>query len=542
MRYWFTRLLALVALGACVMWFHTARQTREPRYVTATKNKTLLIGNSTEIETLDCHLATGVPEHHIISALFEGLVAPAVDNPDADAPGAAVSWTHEAFTHWTFKLQPNGKWSDGAPVTAGDFAFAYQRMLTPEMASDYAPMLYPLKNGEAFNRGELKDFSQVGVRVVDDLTLELHLKGPTPYLPGLLKHYSWFGLPKHVVLKHGSIADRQNRWTKPQNIVSNGPFKLKAWHFTHYLAVDRNPHYWDAGVVKLNEIHFFPIAADTAEERAFQDGQLHQTYRVPLTRVPYYTSRNDGSYHAHQALGAWFLRLNVTMKPLGDERVRRALSLALDRESIVKNVLRAGQKAATGMTPPNCAKGYETPRVLKHDVTEARKLLAEAGYPDGKGFPKLELLITQSSSARSLAEALQEMFNKNLGINIGVLSQDWQVYLDAMRNLNYGITFGGWVGDYPDPSTFLGLWRTGDGNNNTGWGSPEYDKLYAQAEVNPNYEERMSTLQRAETVMLNASAVVPIYWHVNYYLRRPDVLNFNDSVLEHRAYKALDLQ
>ncbi|MBL9116174.1 MAG: peptide ABC transporter substrate-binding protein [Verrucomicrobiaceae bacterium] len=542
MKSWITRMLVLALLGGSVAWFHRARQTRETRVAAATRNKTLLIGNSTEIETLDCHLATGVPEHHVISALFEGLVAPAVDNPDADAPGAALSWTHEAFTRWIFKLRPNGKWSDGTPVTAGDFAFAYQRMLTPETGSDYAPMLYPLKNGEAYNKGEVKDFTQVGVKAVDDLTLELNLKSPTPYLPGLLKHYSWFGVPKHVVLKHGSISDRQNRWTKPQNIVSNGPFKLKEWRFTHYLAVDRNPHYWDAKAVKLNEVHFFPISADTAEERAFRDGQLHATYRVPLSRVPYYASQKDGFYRSHRALGVWFLRINTTMKPLDDIRVRQALSLALDRQSIVQNVMRAGQEAAFGITPPGCAEGYKTPNLMRYDVARARQLLAEAGYPNGKGFPRVELLITQSGAARALSETLQEMWKKELGISVGVLSQDWQVYLDAMRKLTYGVAFAGWVGDYPDPTTFLGLWRTGDGNNNTGWGNPDYDRLYAEAEKTADYAERMNLLQKAESLMLEQGAVAPIYWHVNYYLQQRGVLHFHSSLLEHRAYKAIDLE
>jgi oligopeptide transport system substrate-binding protein len=237
----------------------------------------------------------------------------------------------------------------------------------------------------------------------------------------------------------------------------------------------------------------------------------------------------------------WFLRLNTTMKPLNDVRIRTALSLALDRESIVKNVMRAGQKAAYGLTPPGCAEGYETPSWLKTDLAEAKRLLAEAGYPGGKDFPKLEILITQSTSARSLAEALQEMWNKNLGIKVGVLSQDWGVYLDAMRNLTYSVAFSGWVGDYPDPTTFLNIWRTGDGNNNTGWSNAKYDSLVGSAENTPDYAKRVSLLQEAETLVLDELPVVPIYWHVNYYLPRPEVLNYRQSLLEHRTYKLMDL-
>ena len=542
MKSWLIRLIVLGLAVSALVAFHRARQQREPRVVSAARDKILLAGNATEIETLDAHLATGMPEHKIISALFEGLVAPGPDNPDADAPGAAVSWTHEAFTKWVFKLQPQGKWSDGVPVTAGDFVFAYERMLSPALAGDYSPMLYFLKNGEAFNKGQITDFKQVGVRALDDLTLEIQLKGPTPYLPGMLKHYTWFPVPRHVVLKHGSMTDRLNPWTKPANIVSNGPFKLKTWKFTHYLAVDRNPHYWDAGAVKLNEIQFFPIASDTTEERVFQDGQLHLTEVVPISRVPFYRSKNDGVYQADPNLGTQFLRLNTTQKPFSDQRVRRALSLSCDRESIVQNVLRAGQVASYGMTPPGCAPGYETPNLLTFDLNEARRLMAEAGYPGGAGFPKINLLITQTSAARTIAEALQEMWKKHLGIDIGILNQDWQVYLEAMRKLEYSMAIAGWVGDYPDPSTFLNLWRTGDGNNNTGWSNAAYDKLVNAAEVTADATLRMKQLRDAEVLLLTEQPIIPIYWRVHYYLKSPQVKNFHGSVAEHRAYKVIDLE
>ena len=536
------RLALLAALVAGVVLFHRKSQEREPRIVAAARDKILLIGNGTEVETLDPDLATGMPEHKVISALFEGLIAPGTDDPDEDAPGAAASWTHEAFTRWTFKLRPEGKWSDGTPLTAHDFVFAYQRILSPDFAADYAPMLYPMLNAEAFNKGELQDFAQVGVKAADDLTLEIQQKGPTPYLTGILEHYTWFAVPKHAVLRHGKMTDRLNPWTKPANIVSNGPFKLKAWRFTHYLSVDRNPHYWDAATVKLREIRFFPIASDTTEERAFQDGQLHMTDTVPITRIPFYKGKTDGSYHADLNLGTQFIKINVTRKTVADPRVRQALSLALDRKGLVTHVLRAGQLPCHGLTPPGCADGYETPNLIRFDVAAARKLLAEAGYPEGRGFPKIELLITQSSSARMVAEAVQEMWKKNLGIQVGILNQEWQVYLDAMRKLEYDFAIAGWVGDYPDPSTFLNLWRSGDGNNNTGYASAEYDKLVNTAEVTTDLGARMKMLQDAETQLLQDMPIVPIFWRVHCYLQRPQVKHYKSSLMEHRTYKVIDLE
>jgi len=540
MKFWIIRLGLLAALIAGVAAFHESRQHREQRVTVAGRNKTLLIGNGTEIETLDPHQANGMPEHHIISALIEGLVAPAADNPDADAPGAAASWEHKDFTVWTFHLQPQGKWSDGKPVTAQDFAFAYQRILSPEMAADYGQMLYALVNGEAFNTGKIKDFSQVGVKVIDDLTLQLTLNGPAPYFPGMLKHYAWFPLPRHVIERFGSMTQRDTLWFKPGNNVGNGPFKLKAWHFTHYIEIERNPLYWDAAAVKLNEIHFFPISSDATEERSFQDGQLHVTEIVPLNRVPYYKTRPD-VYHEDPHLATYFYRVNTTKPPFNDKRVRRALALAIDRESIIRNVLRAGQKPATGLTPMGCSAGYETPKSVTFDPDEARRLLAEAGYPDGKGFPKFDILINTNEAHRTIGEAIQEMWKTHLHIPAGILNQDWQVYLDSQRKLDYSVCRAGWVGDFPDPLTFLGTMRSTDGNNNTGWGSPRYDALLNQSSQEGDPAKRFALLREAETLMLEDMPVLPIYWYVRYYLVRPEVKNWRPSVMDHRCYKALDL-
>lgn len=501
----------------------------------------MLIGNGAEIETLDPNLAGGVPEHKIITAIFEGLIAPAATNPDDEAPGAAVSWTHRDFTVWTFKLQPQGQWSDGVPVTAHDFVYAYQRILSPALAADYGEMLYPLKNAAAFNKGEISDFTQVGVKALDDHTLELTLNGPTPYLLGMLKHYSWFPLPRHLIEQLGGMTDRANRWTKPENIVGNGPFKLKTWRFTHYLAVERNPRYWDAATVKLNEIHFFPLSNDSTEERAFQDGQLHMTETVPLPRVPFLREQQPQNYHGDQILGCYFYRFNVTKKPFDDPRVRRALALAIDRQSITQNILRGGQAPCTSLTPPGCAKGYTSPNVLKFDPEEARRLLDSAGFPEGKGFPAFDILINTNEAHRTVAEAIQEMWKRHLNIPARILNQDWQVYLESMRKLDFTVCRAGWLGDYPDPMTFLSLWRTGDGNNNTGWSSPAYDALVNASTTEVDPAKRMATLQEAESLVLTELPIMPIYWQIHAHLVSDQVRGALPSILEHRCYKALDV-
>ncbi len=539
---WLVRALLIIFFLGGIAWFHHARTHRPQRVEAATRDGILLVGNGTEPGTLDPHLATGQPEHHIFHAIFEGLVAPAPENPDANGPGAAVSWTHENFTTWTFKLQPQGKWSDGTPVTSEDFIYAYRRILTAELAADYANMLYPMLNAEAYHTGKLKDFTQVGVKAIDPLTLQITLAGPAPYLPSMLKHYSWFPVPKHAIEKHGKMTDRNTRWTRAGNLVCNGPFVLSSWRINQAVETLRNPHYWDAASVKLNGVTFIPIVSDTTEERAFLDGQLHLTQTLPLAKIPGYRENRPDFYRDEPLLSTYFYRVNTTKKPFDNPKVRRALAMAIDRESICRNILRAGQKPATGLTPPGCGIGYQTPDIMRFDPAAARQLLSEAGFPDGKSFPTFDILINTNEAHRTIAEAVQSMWKQHLKIPVRVLNQDWGVYLESQRKLEYDVCRAGWVGDYLDPSTFLALWKTGDGNNNTGWGSARYDALLSQSFLEGDPAKRFTTLQEAETHMLEEAPILPIYWYVRSYLVHPSVKGLLPSLLEHRCYKAVEFK
>jgi oligopeptide transport system substrate-binding protein len=540
---WLWRILIIAALGVGLLTFHNSRQSRELRVTKAAREGILLIGNGTELETLDPHIATGAPEHKVISALFEGLTASLPDQPDADGPGAAVSWQPtDNFKRWTFQLQPQGKWSDGEPVTAEDFVFAYERILNPALAATYAEMLYPIQGAAEYNKGTLKDFTQVGVKALSPLTLEITLTGPAPYLPGVLKHYTWFPVPRHLVLKHGAAHDPTNPWTRQENLAGNGPFKLLTWQFTQQLKVERNPHYWDSSSVQLNELHFFPITADSTEERAFQDGQLHITATVPLTLIPGFRKTQDQRFHNEPILGTAFYRINTAKAPFTDKRVRRALALSVDRKALVENVLKAGQIVATGLTPPGIAKGYTTPDLLRFDPKEGQRLLAEAGFLGGKGFPDFEILINTNEAHRILAQAIQAMWKQNLGIPAKISNQDWQVYLETQRKGDYTLCRAGWLGDYPDPMTFLSIWRTGDGNNQTGWSNAEYDLLVTKSTIEADPAARYRLLEQAEAMLLEESPIIPLYWQNHTYLMRPELKGHEPSVLEHRCYKSLRLQ
>jgi oligopeptide transport system substrate-binding protein len=527
------------ALLVALYSLHQIRGQRPDRATRAARDGVLLLGNGTDIETLDPHLATGQPEHHVISTLFEGLVAPAAHDPDADAPGMAESWSSPDDQTWTFQLRADARWSDGEPLTSADFLYAFERILSPELGSHYAEMLYLMRGAEAFHKGETTDFSTVGARAPDERTLVIELAGPAPYFPGMLKHYTWFPVPRHAIEEHGPTLRRDNPWARPGKLVCNGPFVLNTWRINHFIAVEKNPLYWDAGVVSLNGIHFFPIDNPETEERMFLDRQLHATNSVPLSKIAVYRQTRPPWFHQKPELSVEFYRFNTTRAPLDDPRVRRALSLAIDRASLVDQVIRSGHLPATGLTPPGTHRDYPVLDVVRHDPGEARRLLAEAGYEGGRGLRPLEILTNSSPTAKTIAEFLQESWSKLLGVKTSILQQDWQVYLDSQKSLKYDISRAGWIGDYLDPTTFLSMWRTGDGNNNTGWSDPGFDELVQSAARQTDAAARLGMLREAEERLLDAHPCAPIFWRMHSSLVHHGVTGWLDSVLSHRSYRTI---
>lgn len=543
MKSWLIRIAVLTLLVWGVVAFHRSRMTREPRVALADEQGILLLGNATDIETVDPHMATGQPEHWVITALFEGLVGPGEDDPDKDVPGVALSWESPDFTHWVFKLRPEARWSDGKAITAEDFVYAWKRILSPELGSDYGEMLHLLKGGAPFHEGKTKDFSTVGVKAIDEHTLDVVLEGPAPYFPGMLKHYAWFPVPKQAIEKFGTMTQRDTPWSRPGNLVCNGPFTLKEWRINHFIAVKKNPMYWEAARVRLNEIHFFPTDNYEAEERMFLDNQLHVTYTVPLAKVSVYKTQQPPYPYFKQTseLATEFYRCNLTRPPLDNPKVRNALSLALDRESLLSHVIKSGHMPATALVPPGAHPDYAVLKRVRFDLAEAKRLLAEAGFEGGKGFRKIEILTNTSDTARVVAEYFQESWRKNLGIEVSILQQDWQVYLDNQRKLNFDIARAGWVGDYTDPFTFLSIFRSTDGNNNTGWANPRYDEIMLASTRELDLGNRMKLMHEGEELFLQEMPVIPVFWRMLSRLERPEVQNWKTSVISHRCYKAMSL-
>ena len=503
----------------------------------ATREGILLLGNSGEPKSFDPQVVTGVLESNINRALFEGMIRfdPKVDL--AAPGGAAIELTHDgSATVWTVKLRPNLKWSDGHPLTAEDFAFSYERILTPELGAKYSEMLYFMKGAEAFNKGETTDFSDVGFELVDKETFKITLRGPTPYFPELLKHYTWFPVPKHAVLKYGSIGMRGNAWSKPENLVSNGPFRLKSYRLNDHIEVERNPFYWDAENVSINGVRFLPISNNFTEARMFRDGQLHITYSAAPEVVDLMKKKAPETLRQEPYLGTVMYRFNVTRKPLEDKRVRQALSLAIDRELLCKTVFR-GYTPAYGVTPP--MGDYEPPKIAVFDPEKARKLLAEAGFAEGKGFPRLKLLIASRETAATLATAIQAMWREHLGVEIEIENKEWTGYLEAMTNLEYDIAAGGWIGDYIDPLSFLEMWTPGNGNNRTGWASEPFADKLGESFAITEPEERFGLLQEAEAILLEESPVTPIAWMGKNYLISPVVKGWEPLLLDNHPFTSL---
>ena len=511
----------------------TKRQTRVDF---GNAHQILYLANGAEPEDLDPHIVTGVTEDHILRALLEGLVSedPVDLHP---VPGVAERWDISPDGKiYTFHLRANAKWSNGDPVTATDFIRSYKRALTPELANEYDYMFFYVVNAENFQKKKITNFDEVGFKAIDDRTLQITLNNATSYFLSLLNHHSWFPVHIPTVEKFGNPYQRGNRWTRPENYVSNGPFVLSEWKVNTVIAVKKNPLYWDANTVKLQGIRFYPIERLDTEERAFRSGQVHKTYKIPLTKIAYHKEHNPDLLKQAPYLGTYFYSLNVTNAAFRDKRVRQALAMSIDREAIVKTVTRGGEIAAYSFTPPNTI-GYTAEAKITYDIQRAKKLMAEAGYPDGKGFPKTELLYNTLESHKIIAEALQQMWKNNLGIDITLRNEEWKVYLDSKKLGKFDLFRYGWIADYVDPNAFLDMWLSFSGNNASGWKNPEYDALIAEAGRTIDTAARFKVFQKAEALLLEEMPIVPIYYYATGYLLRPSVNNWNLTLLDHQPYK-----
>ena len=510
--------------------------SRERPADVAAEEGILIWANGTEPVGIDPHVVTGVPENRIISTLLEGLISYHPTDDNIPEPGVAERWeSNEDYSVWTFYLREDAQWSNGDPVTAQDFVYSWNRMLSPPFGAKYAEMLYVLKNGEAFHQGEIEDFAQVGVQAVNPKTLRVTLEGPTPHFPLMLKHYSFFPVHPPTIEKYGGMNELANNWTR-EEYVGNGPFTFAEWTPNQIVRVVKSETYWDRDTVQLNEVHFRPIDNANTEEAAFRNKEVHITNTVPPSKIQGYRLNNPDLIRIDPYLGIYYYRFNTTRPPLDNPLVRQALSLSIDREQIVETITRGEQIPASGFTPPGM-EGYESPGDIQFNPQKAKQLLAEAGYPDGEGLPEVEILYNTLEAHRDIAEAIQNMWQEVLGVEARLLNQEWKVYIPSMQNLEYDIARAGWIGDFMDPITFLSMWTTGNGNNNTGWASPEFDALIREIQRTGDEAERTKLLEQAEQKMLDAHIVAPIYWYSRIYLIDPRVRGWHPKRLDNHPIK-----
>mgnify|MGYP001788419737 CR=1 FL=1 len=508
---------------------------KESQVDRATREGVLLVGNANEPKGLDPHIVSGVLEANILRALFEGLIGNDPQSDTATPGGAALQVTPDATaTVWTAKLRPDGKWSDGVTVTAQDFAFSYQRILTPELGAKYSEMLYFLKGAEDFNKGKTKDFSTVGVEVVDDETLRLTLRGPTPYFREILKHYTWTAVPRHVVLKHGKIGQRGNPWTRPENLVSNGPYQLKSWRRNDHIEVERNPHYWNAAKVTLNGVRFLPVSNLYTEARMFRDGQLHMTYAATPEVVDLMKKENPAALRQEPYVGTVFYRFNTTRKPLDDPRVRQALSMAIDREAIKRNIMRGLSIPAGLMVAPGV--NGNTPDIdvpIKTDSEGAKKLLAEAGYPDGFEV-RMNCPNNRYVNDEEICQAVIAMWAR-IGVKIQLVAENMATFSQKFQNFDSSLYLLGWgVATYDAQYMIQSLVRTrtsgADGNFNfSRISDPTVDRLTDAMKSEVDVAKRNAMIKEALLRIKDEVLVIPIHHQMRPWAMKAGVSTVHRS-------------
>lgn len=489
------------------------------------QSSTLRLSQRNEPSDLDPATATLPDEYFIIRALSEGLVTPSPTGSGV-VSAAATRWhiSADGLTY-TFYLKPGALWSNGEAVTAADFIASYERALTPATLSPKAPLFYAVKNARAYVEGKLPDFSYVGFSAPDALTLVITLEHPSPSFLSYVASGPWIPVNPRVVAKYGRT------WTQPAHFVGNGAFILTEWQTHQRIVVKKNPHYRPAP--RVNEIQFIRMDSADTEERTYRAGQLDVTMDVPKTKIGIYRQERAAELHREALAETRYLSLNTSREPLNDPRVRLALSLSLDRRLLVEKVLLGGQDPAFRFVPPSLFPEGPTSALFAEDTERARALLSEAGYPGGKGFPRLEF---SSWSNSPIIEAVQAMWKKELGIEVALANREARVHLASLRTGTYDIAFITSIPDVADAFDVLSEFTSTGASNYPHWADTEFDQLLAAASREPSSVLRSQILLDAEARLVASGAAVPLYFNAKNWLMRTRVKNWQEDALWTRFY------
>ncbi|MBX9688383.1 MAG: peptide ABC transporter substrate-binding protein [Candidatus Obscuribacterales bacterium] len=508
-----TLLFAVFAMQAC----SNARPGPE--------KDTLRINLGAEPPGMDWHVNTDNTSFDVVCNMMVGLTQ--YKNDLSVEPSCAESWDIlDNGKRYVFHIRPDVKWSDGKPVRAQDFEYAWRRLLDPKTAAPYAFFLYDVDNAFEFNTGAIKDGSRLGVRSIDDRTFEVRLKKPASYFLTLTAICASFPMRRDIVEKYG------NRWTEAEHMVVNGPFYLKDWKHEYKIELAANPLYV-GGMPKIKKIKMFMIPEQATAFALYENDQLDYIDNRSFPTPDVYECRNSPEYHNFPLLRNNYIGFNVTKKPFDDKRVRQAISVSLDR-NIFGKILRRSEKASYTWIPEGML-GYSKNSGPTFNPELGKQLLAEAGYPDGKGFPQVSILYPTREDARLVMEAVQDQLKRNLNLHVDLQNMEWKVYLRTLRKDAPPIFRSSWGADYPDPETFANMFTSHNGNNDTKWKNAAYDKLIDQAEGEQDQSVRGALYQKADQMLCKEESVIACtYLATQNIMTKPWVKGI--------AINALDLQ
>lgn len=497
--------------------------------VTPPQGQVFSYNNGAEPETIDPALMSGQPDGRVARIMFEGLTVP---DPHTlqPRPGQAYRWDEGADGRtWTFHLRPGLVWSDGTPLTAHDFRWAWLRVLAPETTARYANIFYMIRGAAAYKEGR-GGRDAVGIAAPDDSTFVVTLESPTAYFLFLSGFYPFLPTPRATIKRWG------DQWTRPEHVISNGPFLLEKWRPQDRFEFAANPRYWDRDHVRLKRVVAYSVEDLNTATNLYKAGVIDwlPSGQIPSPFVPHMRAFADYRHAPYQ--GTYYYSINVTRPPFDNVWVRRALSYAVNREAIADELLK-GSREPWGDFTPSGYPGYRHPPGVTFDPGKARGALALAGYPDGKGFPKISILFNTSEDHRRIAEAIQAMWKRVLRIDVELSNQEWGSFLQATTALQYDVARRSWIGDYLDPNTFLATMVTGDGNNRTGWSNARYDSLVAAASHEADPARRFAMLREAEAIVLDQAPVIPIYQYSTNEMVKPYVRGLYPNALDTHPLK-----
>lgn len=502
----------------------------------------LRINLGIEPETLDPALSQSLATSRAVKGLLEGLVR--LDKDAKGVPAMAERWEHDGtYTNWTFHLRKDAKWTNGDPVTAHDFVYAIQRVMTPETAAPYAQNVVGfIRDGkEYFDAGGLKGTMTLeGAKALDDHTLRLELVGPTPFFDSLVDLSPWYPVHRPTVEKYGLGWD-----TKPEQYVGNGPFKIVAYRSKDRIEAVKSPTYWDRENIHWEKVTYFMIESLPTEDRAFMTGDLDITGKVDLARMDFWRSRPE--FRGVPIFGTYYITFNNQRPPFNDARVRQAFSMVIDRDLLVNKVTRRGDTVVGGLVPdwlPSVQGGtwrdHAGPLQPPRDIQKAKALLAEAGYPDPSRMPQIEYMYDVSEEHKQIGEQLQNMWRSALGVDVRLQQVDWSIRLQNGRSGNFQILRTGWYGDYMDAMTFIEIFETGNGINNAQFSNPRYDEIVRAVRREGDAVARERLMAEAERILIQeSSAIAPLFVYSMPVLIRTDIegveLNPTGDIIYYRA-------